>query len=375
MLRMIIGGVLLALVHWLFYRRLIRATGVPGPAKVAAAIVLAVLWVTLVVALGAGSAYSPEPIRPIVWLGLTWAAVMFYLLLGLLVISVVLLIARLAKFSNRVLLLQVSSALLVAAAVGTVAYGVHEANTPQVVAVELRSPKLPAELDGLRVAVVADIHVGAARGAAFTERVVDLVNTQQPDVIVLPGDLIDGSVELVGPDIAPIADLRSKYGTFAVAGNHEGYVDGVAEWLDYWETLGVRTLRNQRTEIAINGATLELAGVYDYDAPDPYGPDLAAAVAGHRSDRFLMLMAHQPRQAPDAAARGIDLQVSGHTHGGQIWPLNYVVGWVNGTVAGLDRVDDMQLFTTRGVGAWGPPVRVAAPPDIAILTLRRGETG
>ncbi|MGW0247239.1 metallophosphoesterase [Nocardia goodfellowii] len=372
---MIIGGVLLALVHWLFYRRLIRATGVPGPAKVAAAIVLAVLWVTLVVALGAGSAYSPEPIRPIVWLGLTWAAVMFYLLLGLLVISVVLLIARLAKFSNRVRLLQISSALLVVAAVGTVAYGVHEANTPRVVAVELRSPKLPAELDGLRVAVVADIHVGAARGAAFTERVVDLVNTQQPDVIVLPGDLIDGSVELVGPDIAPIADLRSKYGTFAVAGNHEGYVDGVAEWLDYWETLGVRTLRNQRTEVEINGATLELAGVYDYDAPDPYGPDLAAAVAGHRSDRFLMLIAHQPRQAPDAAARGIDLQVSGHTHGGQIWPLNYVVGWVNGTVAGLDRVDDMQLFTTRGVGAWGPPVRVAAPPDIAILTLRRGETG
>ncbi|WP_194818414.1 metallophosphoesterase [Nocardia sp. XZ_19_385] len=372
MLRIIVGGVLLALVHYLFYRRFIRATGVRGPAKTVGIIVLVVLWLALVVALGAGSSYSPEPIRPIVWLGLTWSAVMFYLLLGLLVIGLVLLIARLAKFANRTRLLQVLSAVLVVAAVGTVAYGVYEADSPRVRAAELRSPKLPAELDGIRVAVVADIHVGAARGADFTQRVVDLVNSQQPDVIVLPGDLIDGSVELVGPDIAPIKGLTSKYGTFAVAGNHEGYVDGVADWMDYWETLGLKTLRNQRAEIDIKGATLEIAGVYDYDAPDPYGPDVEAAVAGHRSDRFIMLVAHQPRQAPEAAARGIDLQVSGHTHGGQIWPLNYVVGWVNGTVAGLDQVDGMQLYTTRGVGAWGPPVRVGAPPDIAILTLRRG---
>ncbi|MEV6278680.1 metallophosphoesterase [Nocardia sp. NPDC051832] len=369
---MIIGGIVLALVHWLFYRRFIRATGVPGPAKTVAAGVLVVLWLALVVAFSAGSLYSPEPIRPIVWFGLTWSAVMFYLLLGLLVIGLILLIARLAQFSNRLLLLRVLSAVLVVAAVGTVAYGVYEADNPHVVSAEVRSPKLPAELDGVRVAVVADIHVGAARGPAFTQRVVDLVNRQQPDVIVLPGDLIDGSVELVGPDIAPIAGLTAKYGKFAVAGNHEGYVDGVADWMDFWETLGLRTLRNQRAEIPINGATLELAGVYDYDAPDPYGPDVDAAVAGHRPDRFLMLIAHQPRQAPEAAARGIDLQVSGHTHGGQIWPLNYVVGWVNGTVAGLDRVDGMQLFTTRGVGAWGPPVRVGARPDIAILTLRRG---
>ncbi|NNH68595.1 metallophosphoesterase [Nocardia uniformis] len=372
MLRIVIGGVVFALVHWLLYWRFIRATGVRGPAKVVGAVVLGVLWLAIVVALGAGSSYSQEPIRPVVWLGLTWSAAMFYLLLGLLVIGLVLLIARIARFPHRTRLLQGMSAVLVVAAVGTVAYGVYEADNPRVVAVELRSPKLPAELDGIRVAVVADIHVGAARGAAFTQRVVDLVNDQRPDLIVLPGDLIDGSVELVGPDIAPIAGLTSKYGTFAVAGNHEGYVDGVADWMDYWETLGLRTLRNQRAEIEINGATLAIAGVYDYAASDPYGPDLDAAMAGHRSDRFIMLLAHQPRQAPDSAAHGVDLQVSGHTHGGQIWPLTHVVGRVNGTVAGLDRVGDMRLYTTRGVGAWGPPVRVGAPPDISILTLRRG---
>ncbi|MEU8899938.1 metallophosphoesterase [Nocardia sp. NPDC048505] len=370
MLRIVIGGIVLALIHWLFYRRLLRATAVPGPVRKTGAVLLAGLWLTVLVALGAGSAYSPRPIRPIVWLGATWAAVMFYLLLGLLVLGLVLLIARLAKFPQRLRLVRVLSAVLVVAAVGTVAYGVYEANHPRVVQVEVRSAKLPAELDGLRVAVVSDIHVGAARGAAFTRRVVDLANEQRADVIVLPGDLIDGSVELVGADIAPIADLRSKYGTFAVAGNHEGYVDGVAEWMNYWETLGVRTLRNQRAEIAVNGATLEIAGVYDFAAPDPYGPDIDAAVAGHRPDRFLMLLAHQPLQGPDAAAHGVDLQISGHTHGGQMWPLNYVVGWVNGTVFGLDQVGEMQRYTTRGVGAWGPPVRVAAPPDISILTLR-----
>ncbi|MFC9897065.1 metallophosphoesterase [Nocardia sp. NPDC127579] len=372
MLRIVIGGSVLALVHWLLYRRLVRATGMTGYPRIAGAVTLGALWLTVVVALGAGGFYSPEPIRPIVWFGLTWAAVMFYLLLGLLLVGIVLLLARWAKFSGRLRLTRALSAGLVVASVGAVAYGVYEANTPRVVQVQVRSSKLPAELDGLRVAVVSDIHVGAARGAAFTRRVVDLVNEQRPDLIVLPGDLIDGSVELVGPDIAPVAELRSRYGMFAVAGNHEGYVDGVGDWMDYWESLGLRTLRNQRAEIEVGAATVEIAGVYDFDAPDPWGPDLDSALTGHRPDRFLILLAHQPRQAPDAADRGVDLQISGHTHGGQMWPLNYVVGWVNGTVFGLDRVGAMQRYTTRGVGAWGPPVRVAAPPDISILTLRRG---
>ncbi|MGV9414999.1 metallophosphoesterase [Nocardia sp. NPDC003693] len=369
---MVVGAVVFALVHWVLYRRLLRATGVPARVRVAGAILLGVLWAAVVVAFGAGVLYSPEPVRGIVWTGLVWTAVLFYLVLGLLLIGLVLVIARTAGMADRQGLLRVLSGVLVVAAVGAVAYGVREANDPAVLEVEVSSAKLPAELDGVRVAVVADIHVGAARGAAFTQRVVDLVNAQRPDVIVLPGDLIDGSVELVGPDIAPIAGLTAKYGKFAVAGNHEGYVDGVADWMDYWDRLGLKTLRNARAEVPVNGATLEIAGVYDFAAPDPYGPDIDAALAGHRDDRFVMLLAHQPRQAPEAAAHGVDLQVSGHTHGGQIWPLNYVVGWVNGTVAGLDSEAGMRLYTTRGVGAWGPPVRIGARPDISILTLRRG---
>ncbi len=370
MLQMLIVGAVLALVHWLFYRRFVRATELTGTWRIAGITLLISFWILGVIAIGAGNSFSSEPLRPLVWLGQAWFAVAFYLALGLIVIGVILLGARLARYSKRIGLLQVLSAVLVVASIGTVTYGAFEANAVRVVATELQLDNLPPQLDGLRVAMVGDIHVGAARGPEFARRVVDLVNAEKPDLIVLPGDLIDGSVELVGPDIEPISRLRAKYGIFAVAGNHEGYVDDVAEWMDYWETLGVTTLRNSGTQLTINDATIDIAGVYDFDAPDPYGPDLDAATARHLPDRFLMLLAHQPRQAQSASERGVDLQLSGHTHGGQIGPLNSVVKWINGTGAGPTTVGEMQLYTTIGAGAWGPPIRVGARPEVSILTLR-----
>ncbi|MFC9357995.1 metallophosphoesterase [Rhodococcus sp. NPDC057014] len=372
MQQMILVGVAVALVHGLLYWRLVAAPGLPGWARISAAVFLSALGILAVIAVGAGNTFAPGPVRPLVWLGQTWYAVLFYLLLGLIVIGVVLVIARLAGYSRRSRLLQALSALVVVASVGTVAYGVAEAEDIRIVEAQARFADLPPQLDGLRIAVVGDLHVGAARGPEFTERVVELVNAQRPDLIVLPGDLLDGSVELVGPDVAPIAGLRSEYGTFGVAGNHEGYVDDVGQWMDFWESLGIETLRNQRTEVPIDGVTIEMAGVYDYDAKEPYAADIDAALAGRDPSRFTMLIAHQPLQAIEAGDRGVDLQLSGHTHGGQMWPFVYLVRMVNPTVSGLDRIGDLQIYTTRGAGAWGPPVRVGAPPDISILTLRRG---
>ncbi|MFE6924352.1 metallophosphoesterase [Nocardia sp. NPDC057663] len=372
MLQMIVVGAGVALVHWLLYRRLVVATGVGGPARVAAAVLLGILWIVAVVAIGAGTVFAPGPVRPVVWLGQTWFAVLFYLLLGLLVIGVVLLIIRVTGSAYRVRVLQVLSALLVISSVGAVGYGVVEAEDIRVVESEARFANLPESFDGLRVAVVSDLHVGAARGPGFSDRVADLVNAQKPDLIVIPGDLIDGSIDLVGGDVAPLATLRAKYGVLGVAGNHEGYVDDVAAWLDFWETLGIETLRNEHTELSIDGATIEIAGVYDYDESAPYAPDLGAALDRTEPDRFTLLLAHQPRQVIEASERGVDLQLSGHTHGGQMWPFIYPVRWVNPTVSGWDRFGDLQIYTTVGAGAWGPPVRVGAPPEIAILTLRRG---
>lgn len=368
---MVVAGVVLAALSWLLYRRLAVATGLGTLARRCVAGVLAVGWIASVVALGAGNAYSPEPVRPIVWFGMVWDAVIFYLLLGLAVIGVILLVARLTRFDRRQLLTQALTVLVVAASIATVGRGVVEADNPSVVRTELHFADLPTQFDGFRIAVVADIHVGAARGAAFTRRAVTLVNDQHADLIAMPGDLLDGAVRHVSDDIDPIADLRAPHGVFVVAGNHEGYVDRPDNWLDYYEKLGLTTLRNTHRTVTLDGASIDVAGVYDFDATDP-APNVQAALAGRPSNRFTVLLAHQPLQGTAASEHGVDLQLSGHTHGGQMWPLNYLVGPINGTVWGYHRIGDLQMFTTRGVGAWGPPVRVGAPPDVTVVTLRRG---
>ena len=182
---------------------------------------------------------------------------------------------------------------------------------------------------------------------------------------------MDGTVAKVAPDLAPLANLRAPDGIFGVSGNHEFYADDGGKWLDVWETLGITTLRNSRTSIQHGGDTIDVVGIHDYTSPAPYEPNLTAALAGRDPNTFALLLAHEPRQAIEASEMGIDLQLSGHTHGGQMWPLRYLVPLQQPSVQGLDRVGNTVLYTTRGAGAWGPPVRVGAPPEITVLELVR----
>jgi predicted MPP superfamily phosphohydrolase len=202
---------------------------------------------------------------------------------------------------------------------------------------------------------------------------VDVINAQEPDLVAIVGDLVDGTVSKVAPDLEPLADLRAPMGIFGVSGNHEFYADDGGRWLDVWDRLGIATLRNQRVALRRGEATIDIAGIHDYSSPAPYEPDLSAALAGRDPSTFVMLLAHEPRQALEASDLGVDLQLSGHTHGGQMWPLRYLVPLQQPSVTGLDRIGNTVLYTTRGVGAWGPPVRVAAPPEITILELVRAD--
>ena len=256
--------------------------------------------------------------------------------------------------------------------VSAVAYGLVEASTPRVTNTVVALGGLPPEFEGLRVALVSDIHAGPTRGAGFVRTVVDSVNAQNPDVVLLDGDLIDGTVDLVGADLDPLRELRVPSGVFAVSGNHEFYAGDGGEWLDFWSTLGIDVLRNERTTLTRGDGAIDIAGINDATAPAPYEPDLIEALNGIETDRFVLLMAHQPKQALEASDLGVDLQVSGHTHAGQIWPLRYLVPLQQPSVEGLDTIDNTTLYTTRGAGAWGPPVRVAAPPEISMLELTRG---
>ena len=248
------------------------------------------------------------------------------------------------------------------------ARGEHE-----VVDVEVPLARLPKALDGFTIVQLSDLHTGMTIGRDFVQRVVDRANSLSPDLLALTGDLVDGPVASIADDVAPLAALRARHGVFAVTGNHEYYA-GADAWIAAIGKLGVRWLRNERVAIGEGNDWFELAGIDDpTGARQPgHGPDLDAATQGRDPGRPLVLLAHQPRQARDAARYGVDFQLSGHTHGGQIWPWHYAVMiQQGGLLAGRYTVGDTQLYVTRGCGYWGPPVRLLAPLEITRVILRR----
>ncbi|MFI5621686.1 metallophosphoesterase [Streptomyces sp. NPDC051567] len=256
-----------------------------------------------------------------------------------------------------------AAAAVAAGTVGHGAYGVLRG--PSVKRVQVPLAKLPRAAHGFRIAVVSDVHIGPVLGRAHTQRIVDTVNRTQPDLIAVVGDLVDGSVDDLGPAAAPLRELRARYGSYFVTGNHE-YFSGAQQWIDHVRELGLNPLENARRAMP----HFDLAGVNDIAGEsEGQGPDFRAALGDRDRARAAVLLAHQPVVIHDAVRHGVDLQLSGHTHGGQLWPGNYLAELANPTVAGLERYGDTQLYVSRGAGAWGPPVRVGAPSDITVVEL------
>jgi predicted MPP superfamily phosphohydrolase len=238
---------------------------------------------------------------------------------------------------------------------------------------EVRLRRLPARLDGLKLVQLTDLHVGGATlGRAFIEELVARTNALEPDLIALTGDLVDGSVEELGEAVAPLKELKARHGVFFVTGNHE-YYSGADAWIAELRRLGLRVLRNERVVIGDGEHSFDLAGVDDFHSAGlvpGHGADLSRALAGRDPSRELVLLAHQPRAVHEAARHGVGLQLSGHTHGGQIWPFNLLVRLQQPYVAGLVREGATQLYVSRGTGYWGPPMRLGAPAEITHIVLR-----
>lgn len=268
--------------------------------------------------------------------------------------------------SRRLLVSRLAAGATVIAAgaiVGTGTYGVL--NGPMVRRVTVPLAKLPAQAHGLRIALVSDLHLGPALGRAFCERVVRTVNDTRPDLIAVVGDLADGTVEDLRAETEPLAALTAPLGAYYVPGNHEYFSDADA-WLARAGELGMKVLLNDRVSLP----DFDLAGVDDpRGTAIGRGPDFAAALDGRDTGRACVLLAHQPIVVHESVAYGVDLQLSGHTHGGQLWPGPLIARLPNPTVAGLELYGATALYVTRGAGAWGPPVRVAAPSDITVLEL------
>ncbi|MCX4747984.1 metallophosphoesterase [Kitasatospora sp. NBC_01287] len=260
---------------------------------------------------------------------------------------------------------------------GLLGWGHYEAmRVPRVKRLDVRVPRLGGGLDGTRVVVLADTHYGPIDRANWSARVAEAVNALDADVVVHAGDIADGTPAQRREQSAPLGTIRSRLAKVYVTGNHE-YSGQAQGWLDRMADLGWEPLHNRHVTVERGGDSLVLAGVDDVTAESSglagHRANLLGALAGADPARPVLLVAHQPKYVPQAAAAGIDLQVSGHTHGGQIWPFNFLVRLDQPVVHGLSRHGERtQLYTSRGTGFWGPPFRVFAPSEITLLTLRSG---
>ena len=394
----VILSAVLGLMHLYLWKRLVKDPTWPGHTRRVLSAVLVALTTLLVATLILPRVVGVTESGWFAWPGYLWFGLVVYLFLTLLVLEPVRLALRgwvkpappaatatavsepvaeekppaSPAMNRRVFLARTSAVAAGAVSVGLVGVGASNAlGPPDVLQMPVRLRRLDPAFNGFRIAMVSDIHLGPLAGRAHTERIVRMINETEPDLVAIVGDLVDGTVEEVGPAAEPLRDLDSREGTFFVTGNHEYFVEDPPSWLRELERLDVQPLRNENTAIQRGTAAFDLAGINDIageERSDP--PDFDRALSGADPSRPTILLAHQPVLVDEAAARGVDLQLSGHTHGGQMWPFHYIVRLVQPSLAGLSTVGDTQLYVTRGAGFWGPPVRIGAPPDITVVSLQ-----
>lgn len=383
----VIIGLDLAL-HYYLWARLVRDPAWSDPARTILTIGLVVMAVGLPLGMVLSRALPRDVATPIATVAFAWMGTAFILFSAVVVIDLVrgLLMAAVALYAKlgdggdaladpgrREVLQQglaITAGMVGVGAAGTsLRGGLGEVEVREV---EVKLARLPRALSGLTIVQLTDVHVGPMIGDRFIRGIVERVNALKPDVVVITGDLVDGAVSELAQHVAPLSRLSARWGTYFVTGNHE-YYSGVGAWLPELARHGVRTLRNERVIIGDAGASIDLAGIDDFTAGrfgGGHGPDLARALAGRDPERELVMLAHQPKAIEEAAQLGVGLQLSGHTHGGQIWPFTHVVSLVQPYVAGLHRHGDhTQIYVSRGTGFWGPPMRLLAPAEITKIVL------
>jgi len=275
-----------------------------------------------------------------------------------------------AAFDYRVFL---GIAALTAATLG---FGILQTRMgPAIHRVDIVLENLPAAFEGFTIAQVSDLHVGPTIGRRFTQKVVDLTNGLKADLIALTGDFIDGPVAQLKEDIAPLSGLKAPSGVYYIPGNHE-YYWGFAEWMEEFKTLGADVLLNEHRVLRRGGDALILAGVTDYSTlhmSEAHRMDPVKALAGAPEGLVKILLAHQPASYRLAHPAGFDLQLSGHTHGGQYFPFSLIIRFFQTYYKGLNRHEDMWIYVNTGTGYWGPPLRAGVPPEITVLRLTAGK--
>jgi predicted MPP superfamily phosphohydrolase len=403
MLYLLPPSLIVALLHIYLFRRLVRDTQLPAAPRRAAIIALTLLGASIPITFLTWG-FVPRSVSPaLTALAFGWMGVTLYLV-GLLVARDAVRVAtwlasrlmralrvrpastgtsaapepqrELERETRRVFVARAAAGSALVAAGGIGMLGVRSAlwdiTLPEV---PVALARFPRALDGYTIALLTDVHIGPMLDARFLRHLVEQTNRARPDLVAIAGDLVDGRVAQIGAQVAELRHLRARDGVCFVTGNHE-YYSGAVEWVDFLRQLGVRVLMNERVSLgdrALQGAHFDLAGIPDHRAlsRSDIGPDARAATLGRDPARELIMLAHQPVQIAETSRVGTGLQLSGHTHGGQLYPFGAVALLAQPYLAGLHRhaASGTQVYVSRGTGFWGPPMRVLAPAEIALVRL------
>ena len=371
-------------LHYYLWLRLIRDPHWPPPWGFVATVILVLAALSIPATLLL-SRVSPSLVRLMSWPTFVWLGLMFLLVVLLagtdlfrFVLAIVWRLIDGAPFNpeRRATFARWLAGSALAAASGLGILSMRSAlGAVAVRRIEIPLRRLGSAQDGMTIAQLTDLHIGPTIGKYDLADIVNRTNALAPDLVAITGDLVDGSVAELREAIAPLGDLKAKYGIYFVTGNHE-YFSGAAAWVNELSRLGIRVLRNERVDIGVGETALHLAGTDDRSAArfskdnEGHGEDLEKALGGRDRNRALVLLAHQPRTVIDASRYGVDLQLSGHTHGGQIWPFGTLVRLQQQFLAGLGQHGETLIYVSRGTGYWGPPMRLFAPAEITQIVLR-----
>ena len=256
----------------------------------------------------------------------------------------------------------------------TTAYGFYSARKgPTIINQDIYLKNLPDSFENFTIAQISDLHVGPTIKKPYVEKVVNQISTINPDLIAITGDMVDGSIDYLRRDLEPLSQVVAKYGTYFVTGNHE-YYSGAERWLDETDRMGFTNLVNDNKLITIKDQNIALAGVNDYRAHQiipSHRSNPQAALKGINSKKVKILLAHQPSSIFQANEAGFDLQISGHTHGGQFWPFTYPTKKANPYLSGLHNHNGTQIYVNSGTGYWGPPLRLGVTAEITLFKLKK----
>jgi uncharacterized protein len=365
---------LLALLHAYIGWRILPALPLATPYKAVGAAWLAASFFLVPAGLMAHAIRKQSLADRVTWAGMLALGLFSSLLVLTFLRDLMLAVVALAGAGSASLVTWSAVAVPSLAGLATLVGFLNARRVAAVVDVDVPIDGLPEALHGFTIAQISDIHVGPTIKRGYLDGIVDAVNALEADLVAVTGDLVDGSVKRLAQHTAPLARLRARHGAYFVTGNHD-YYSGAHEWIPEVRRLGLTVLLNEHVVLEHRGASLLVAGVTDYSAhhfDEAHRSDPHAAVAGAPENvGAKILLAHQPRTANSAAEAGFDLQISGHTHGGQFLPWNFFVPMQQPYVSGLKRLGKMWIYISRGTGYWGPPKRFGAPSEITRLRLLR----